>query len=89
MILKSIPAHFVVTALLAQLFKFLFYFSNSSLTLPVESTHNYEQIAISPDGTLLFAVNEGTVDIFLLVFERKKTIHNYYLIVHIQLEQQI
>lgn len=34
--------------------------SNLSCTLPVESSHNYEQIALSPDSTLLFAVNEGT-----------------------------
>jgi len=30
----------------------------------VESSHNYEQIALSPDGNLLFAVNEGIVNIF-------------------------
>jgi len=40
------------------------YFSNTSFTLPVESSHNYEQIALSPDGNLLFAVNEGIVNIF-------------------------
>lgn len=29
----------------------------------MESSHNYEQIAVSPDGSLLFAINEGTVNI--------------------------
>ncbi|XP_050544928.1 periodic tryptophan protein 2 homolog [Daktulosphaira vitifoliae] len=50
--------------------------NNLSSTLPVESSHNYEQIAISPDGTLLFAVNEiGEADLISLISNR--VIHKY------------
>lgn len=55
----------------------LFYFSNSSYTLPVESSHNYERIALSPDGTLLFAVNEGIVNIS---FDFVKSVINNILV---------
>ncbi|CAI6347363.1 unnamed protein product [Macrosiphum euphorbiae] len=50
--------------------------NNTSFTLPVESSHNYEQIALSPDGNLLFAVNEvGEADLISLVSNR--VIHKY------------
>ena len=35
--------------------------SNKSETLPVESTMNITAIALSPDSSLMIAVNEGIV----------------------------
>lgn len=46
-------------------------FSNKSATLPVESRFNYVTIDISPNGSMLIAINEGKISFFCIYISRK------------------
>lgn len=43
------------------MYKNNFTYSNKSMTLPVESRFNYVTIDISPNGSMLVAINTGEI----------------------------
>lgn len=44
------------------------FFSNKSMTLPVESRFNYITIDISPNGSMLVAINTGKTSFYMYIF---------------------
>lgn len=46
-----------------------FLYSNKSMTLPVESRFNYVTIDISPNGSMLVAINTGKISFYSTYWE--------------------
>lgn len=44
------------------------FFSNKSMTLPVESRFDYIAIDISPNGSMLVAINTGKTSFYMHIF---------------------
>lgn len=49
----------------------IFVFSNKSMTLPVESRFNYVTIDISPNGSMLIAINSGKISFYTYICLQK------------------